>query len=59
MCVPPLLFAGINMNRDHVFNKATSSIQVEKDDDGEVKVVVKKEAAKKTMLYGSFVKSGG
>ncbi|TPX32342.1 hypothetical protein SmJEL517_g04545 [Synchytrium microbalum] len=44
---------------DHVYNKATSVIKVEKDISGEVTIQSSKTAivAKKPVLYGSFVKS--
>ncbi len=49
---------------DHAFNKACLSIQVDKDDGGDVKiksedVIEKRKREKEKMkLYGSFVKSG-
>ncbi|KAJ3049990.1 G patch domain-containing protein 4, partial [Rhizophlyctis rosea] len=43
---------------DHVFNRATASIKIEKTDEGTVEVKAKpKTAVKKTLLYGAFVKS--
>ncbi|KAI9335334.1 hypothetical protein BDR26DRAFT_1009371 [Obelidium mucronatum] len=45
---------------DHVFNKASSQIQIDKDDDGEIQVKVEKNSSKaKQLLYGSFTTAGG
>lgn len=47
---------------DHVFNKATSTIKIETDQEGEV--LFKKDTEKdsklqeKKLLYGAFIKSG-
>ncbi|RKO83635.1 hypothetical protein BDK51DRAFT_33420 [Blyttiomyces helicus] len=46
---------------DHVFNRASQSIKIEKDDEGDVKVQTNskadREKSAKKLLYGSFVKS--
>ncbi|KAJ3127244.1 G patch domain-containing protein 4 [Irineochytrium annulatum] len=44
---------------DHAYNKASSSIQIAKDGEGEVSLTVKKVEKSKVELYGCFVKSGG
>ncbi|KAI8837746.1 hypothetical protein BJ741DRAFT_155971 [Chytriomyces cf. hyalinus JEL632] len=42
---------------DHVFNKASSQIQIHKEESGEIQVKVERNSAKqKQLLYGSFVK---
>ncbi|KAJ3071822.1 G patch domain-containing protein 4, partial [Podochytrium sp. JEL0797] len=44
---------------DHVFNKASSQIQIHKEDDGEIQVKVDRDSKKaKSLLYGSFTTEG-